>query len=171
MSCYSPDWFSSRINQNLREARGLTYGARTAFDFRVRAGTFSCDTNVRGDATPIVVSEILAEFEAVGGSRPAGADELERAKSSLTRGYVRYFETSAQLAHAAARLITFELPEDTFDRFVPGVEAVTPGAVSAAARQHLRPQDATVVLVGDASRWRDGLSQLGRPVEECEVEF
>ena len=163
--------FSSRINQNLREARGLTYGARTAFDFRARAGTFSCDTNVQGDATPLVVSEILAEFEAVGGSRPAGADELERAKSSLTRGYVRRFETSAQLAHAAARLVTFGLPEDTFDRFVPGVEAVTPDAVSAAARQYLRPQDATVVVVGDATGWREKLSDFGRPVEDYDVEF
>ena len=105
--------------------RDRTYGARTAFDFRVRSGTFSCETNVQGDATPLVVSEILKEFEAVGGSRPAETDELERAKSSITRGFVRQFETSEQLAHAAARLATFELPADTFDRFVPEVEAVT----------------------------------------------
>ena len=119
--------FSSRINQNLREARGLTYGAHTSFDFRAASGTFSCETNVQGDATPLVVSEILTEFEAVGGSRPAGTEELERAKSSLTRGYVRQFETSTQLAHAAARLAAYDLPADTFDRFVPEVEAVTPG--------------------------------------------
>lgn len=163
--------FSSRINQNLREARGLTYGARTAFDFRVQAGTFACDTNVQGDATPLVVMEILAEFAAVGGSRPVGVDELVRAKSSLTRGYVRRFETSAQLAHAAARLVTFGLPQDTFDRFVPGVEAVTPAVVTAAAQEHIRPHDATVVLVGDAGGWRDQLSQCGRPVEDWDVEF
>jgi len=163
--------FSSRINQNLREARGLTYGARTAFDFRVQTGTFACDTNVQGDATPLVVMEILAEFAAVGGSRPVGVDELARAKSSLTRGYVRRFETSAQLAHAAARLATFGLPDDTFDRFVPGVDAVTPDVVSAAARQYIRPHDAMVVLVGDAGGWRDTLAQFGRPVDECEVEF
>ena len=56
-------------------------GARTAFDFRVHSGTFACDTNVQGDATPLVGSEILAEFEGVGGTRPVGADDLERAKS------------------------------------------------------------------------------------------
>jgi zinc protease len=163
--------FSSRINMNLREARGLTYGARTAFDFRVRSGTFSCDTNVQGDATPLVVSEILAEFEAVGGSRPVGGDELDRAKSSITRGYVRQFETASQLALAAARLATFDLPSDTFDRFVPEVEAVTPGAISAAARANIRPHDSIIVAVGDASLWRDGLASLGQPVEEASIEF
>ncbi len=163
--------FSSRINLNLREARGLTYGARTAFDFRVRSGTFSCETNVQGDATPLVVSEIFKEFEAVGGSRPAETDELERAKSSITRGFVRQFETSEQLAHAAARLATFELSADIFDRFVPEVEAVTPEAVSAAARRHIRPDDAIVVVVGDASTWREQLAALDRPVEDAEIEF
>lgn len=163
--------FASRINLNLREARGLTYGARTSFDFRVRSGAFSCDTNVQGEATPLVVSEILAEFEAVGGSRPAGPEELERAKSSITRGYVRQFETSTQLAIAAARLATFDLPADTFDRFVPEVEAVTPDAVSAAARAHIRPHEAIVIVVGDASAWRGALASPGRPVEDAHIEF
>ena len=163
--------FSSRINLNLREARGLTYGARTSFDFRVRSGTFSCDTNVQGDATPLVVSEILSEFAAVGGSRPITAEELERAKSSITRGYVRQFETSTQLALAASRLATFDLPADSFDRFVPDVEAVTPVSVSAAARDNIRPNDAVVVVVGDASGWRDKLTSLGRPVEDATIEF
>jgi zinc protease len=163
--------FTSRINLNLREAKGLTYGARTSFDFRVATGTFSCDTNVQGTATPQVVSEILAEFEAVGGSRPAEHEELERAKSSLTRGYVRRFETAAQLAHAASRLATFDLPTETFDQFVPGVEAVTPEGVSAAARIHIRPNEAMVTVVGDASGWRDALGQFGRPVTEEDVEF
>jgi predicted Zn-dependent peptidase len=163
--------FSSRINLNLREARGLTYGARTNFDFRLRSGTFSCDTNVQGDATALVASEILAEFEGVGGSRPVTADELERAKSSLTRGYVRQFETSAQLAAAASRLATFDLAADTFDRFVPEVEAVTPSSLAAAARANVRPADSIVVVAGDASGWRDKLESLGKPVEEAEVEF
>jgi predicted Zn-dependent peptidase len=163
--------FSSRINRNLREERGLTYGARTSFDFWVRAGTFSCETNVQGDATPLVVSEILRELEEVGTTRPAGTDELERAKSSMTRGYVRQFETSDQLAHAAARLAMFELPADSYDRLVPEVEAVTPDALSAAARTHVRPAEAIVVVVGDAKPWRGDLAALGRPVEDVDIEF
>lgn len=157
--------FTSRINQNLREARGLTYGAHTAFDFRVRGGSFACDTAVQSDATPLVVREILAEFAAVGGARPAEGDELERAKASLTRGYVRHFETPAQLALAACRLVMFGLPDDTFARFVPSVEAVTSEDVTAAALAHVRADDAVVVVVGDAGTWHDELRTLGRPVE------
>ena len=160
--------FTSRINLNLREARGLTYGAHTGFDFRVQGGAFSCDTAVQADATPLVVQEILSEFGAVGTTRPAVGDELALAKSSLTRGYVRHFETPAHLAHAAARLATFNLPENTFERYVPGVEAVTAADVTAAAVRYVRPADATIVLVGDGTGWRDQLTEFGRPVEEVD---
>lgn len=160
--------FTSRINLNLREARGLTYGAHTGFDFRVQGGAFSCDTAVQADATPLVVREILSEFAAVGTTRPAVGDELALAKSSLTRGYVRHFETPAHLAHAAARLATFDLPEDTFERYVPGVESVTAEDVTAAARRYVRPAEATIVLVGDGTAWREQLSEFGRPVEEVD---
>jgi zinc protease len=158
--------FTSRINLNLREARGLTYGAHTGFDFRVLAGAFSCDTAVQADATPLVVTEILEEFRAIGTTRLAEGDELERAKSSLTRGYVRHFETPAHLAHAAARLVTFGLPDETFEQFVPGVEQVTSADVTMAAQQAVRADDAVVVVVGDATGWREALKDLGRPVEE-----
>ncbi len=161
--------FTSRINQNLREARGLTYGAHTAFDFRLRGGAFECDTAVQSDATPLVVREILGELAAIGAARPAEGEELERAKSSLTRGYVRHFETSAQLALGACRLAAFGLPDETFARFVPAVEAVTSADVTAAARQWLRPDEATVVVVGDAAGWRDDLASLGRPVDILEI--
>lgn len=160
--------FTSRINLNLREARGLTYGAHTGFDFRVDGGAFSCDTAVQADATPLAVREILAEFEALRSSRPAAGDELERAKSSLTRGYVRHFETPAHLAHAAARMAAFGLPEDTFAQYVPAVDAITAADVSAAALKYVRPQDATIVLVGDATGWRSTLEEFGRPIQEIE---
>lgn len=158
--------FTSRINRNLREARGLTYGARTGFDFRVLGGAFSCDTAVQADATPLAVREILSEFDAVGSTRPAVGEELAVAKSSLTRGYVRNFETPAHLAHAASRLATFALPDDTFARYVPGIEAVTEADVTTAAATYVRAADATIVLVGDGTGWRDRLDEFERPVEE-----
>lgn len=161
--------FTSRINLNLREARGLTYGAHTSLDFRAASGLFLCDTAVQADATALVVSEILAEFEAIGSSRPAEGDELSRSKASLTRGYVRQFETPAQLAIAACRLTTYGLPDDTFARFVPSVAAIESADVTAAARKYVRPPQAIVALVGDAALWESQLAQLGRPVERVEV--
>ena len=162
--------FTSRINRRLREEKGVTYGARTSFDFRRLAGTFACDTSVQADATAGAVADVLEEFAGVG--RAAVTDsELAAAKASLTRGYVRSFETAAQLTRAAAQLMAFGLPDNTFDRFVPSVEAITAADVHDAAQRFVRPADATVVVVGDAARCRPGLEELGRTVVAMTPEF
>jgi predicted Zn-dependent peptidase len=163
--------FSSRINQNLRESKGVTYGATTAFEFRRTLGAFVCQTSVHTEATATAVTEILAEFEAVRSTRPVDADELVRAKNSLTRGYVRNFETSEQTVRAATQLVAYGLPDDTFDQFVPRVADVDAGAVLAAARAHVRPDDAVIVVVGDAEHCRESLTSLGRPLNDVEPEF
>lgn len=162
--------FTSRINRRLREEKGVTYGARTAFDFRRVAGTFSCDTSVDAGATAEAIADILAEFQDIRhGEVPAL--ELGSARASLTRGYVRNFETAGQMARATAQIATHELPDDTFDRFVPSVEAVTGEQVHAAADACIRPEDATIVVVGDAARCQGPLEALGRPVVVATPEF
>lgn len=162
--------FTSRINRRLREEKGVTYGARTSFDFRRVAGTFSCDTSVQADATAGAVMDVLAEFERVR-EEAVPADELDAAQASLTRGYVRNFETAAQLARAAVQLATHGLPDDTFDRFVPGIRDVTGTAVRQAAHECVRPTEATVVVVGDASVCGAALEDIGRPVSIVAPEF
>lgn len=162
--------FTSRINRRLREEKGITYGAHTAFDFRKLAGTFACDTSVEADATASAVADVLDEFDRV--RRAAvGEAELGAARASLTRGYVRNFETAGQLGRAAGQLATHALPDSTFDRFVPLVEAVRAEAVFEAAKADVRPDDATVVVVGDAARVVPSLQALGRPVVATKPEF
>lgn len=162
--------FTSRINRRLREEKGITYGARTTFDFRQLAGSFSCDTSVQTDATAEAVADILAEFNAVRES-PVSEDELSAARASLTRGYVRNFETAGQIARAAAQLALHELPDDTFDRFVPAVEAIGREEVHQAAGVCVRPAEATVVVVGDADACAEPLRSIGRSVEATAPEF
>lgn len=162
--------FTSRINRRLREEKGVTYGARTSFDFRRVAGTFSCDTSVQADAAGAAVADVLDELDRVRQDEVPFA-ELDAAKASLTRGYVRNFETAGQLARAAAQLAAYGLPDDTFDRFVPGVDAVSRAAVHAAAAEFIRPADATIVVVGDADTCRPQLDALGRDVELAKPEF
>lgn len=163
--------FSSRINHNLREVRAITYSARTSFDLRRLAGTFACETSVQADATGTAVEQILHEFTDVRRPHAIGADELARAKASLTRGYVRNFETADQLARAASLLLVHGLPADTFDRFVPTVEAITADDLTATAVEYIRPEDCAVVVSGDASTCRPQLERLGRPVVEITPEF
>ena len=81
------------------------------------------------------------------------------------------FETAGQLGRAAAQLATYGLADSTFDRFVPLVEAVAADDVLSAASADVRPEDATVVVVGDADRITASLEALGRPVVATKPEF
>jgi zinc protease len=156
--------FTSRLNRTLRENRGVTYGVRTAFEFRRSGGSFACETSVATEATADSTAEVLREFADLQQPGRLGDDELDRAKSSLTRGYARHFETGVQLARAVVHLVTHDLPASIYDAFVPAVEAVTTDEVTAVARDVLRPDAATVVVVGDAERCRIPLERLGWPV-------
>jgi predicted Zn-dependent peptidase len=162
--------FTSRVNRRLREEKGVTYGARTTFDFRRVAGTFSCDSSVDAAATADAVADVLAELRGV---REASIPdtELAAAQASLTRGYVRSFETAGQLARAAAQIATHALPDDTFDRFVPAIDAVTADEVFQAATEFIRPDDATIVVVGDVTRCQPSLERLGKPMVVTTPEF
>src|SRR5216110_1660870 len=84
--------FVSRINLNLREDKGLTYGARTAFDFRKLPGPFALQVSVQTAATSRAIEESLGEISAIRGARPATAEELSLGVAALTHGYARNFE-------------------------------------------------------------------------------
>jgi len=163
--------FTSRINQLLRETKGFTYGARTAFDFRRTCSTFSCDTSVQTNSTAEAVADVLEAFEAVRSTRPIAGDELDRAKNSLTRGYARHFETAAHLVRAAVELAKFNLSDDAFDRFVPVVAALGEGDITSAAREFIHPDQSVGVIVGDARKIKSDLERLGRSIVETTPEF
>ena len=153
--------FSSRLNLNLRERKGYTYGVRSAFDFRKTAGPFSVQTSVQTDATADAVSEILGELREILGGRPADEHERSLSVATLTKGYPRNFETAGQVARGLAQLATYELPDDTFDVFAPRIQALTTDDITVAAGRHLHPEQAVVVAVGDAARIRGALERTG----------
>jgi zinc protease len=163
--------FSSRLNQRLRQEKGYTYGAHSAFDMRRASGAFMCDTSVQSDATSAAIRDILDECAAIGSVRPPAGDELLRVKEGMTRGYAKNFETAAQLARAASQLVMHGLPDDTFDRFVPSMLAVDDGSALAAARAHIRPEAISVVVVGDAGAVASSLAGLGMDVVTPATEF
>jgi zinc protease len=163
--------FSSRLNTILREKKGLTYGVHTAFDFRLMAGTFACETSVQADGTAEAIRDVLTECEAIRAAGNVTADELARAKAAMTRGYAKHFETADQLVRAAIQLATYGLPDDTFDRFVPSISAVNPADAEAAAQEYLHPASAVSVVVGDPDVCRAQVEALGYPVTTVTPEF
>ena len=152
--------FVSRINMNLREDKGYTYGARTAFEFRRAPGPFVLHASVQSDATVDALREAIGEIRAIRGERPVTRAELELGRASLTRGFPRSFETADQIARGAAQLALYELPDDYFSTFIPKVLSLDEAEVTAVAARHLDPSRLLTVIVGDREKLSPSLKSL-----------
>jgi len=153
--------FVSRLNMNLREHRGLTYGARSWFEFRLGPGPFQMSASVQTPGTADAVAEMMREVRELRDARPITQAELDTARATLTRGYPRNFETADQLARSVAQLALYDLPDDYFSRFVPTVAALDLADVQAAAVAHLDPDRLLAVVVGDTGVVAPALASLG----------
>jgi zinc protease len=157
--------FSSRINLNLREAHGYTYGAFSAFEWRRGTGPFVVSTAVKSDVTADAVKEILLEIDRMR-TEEIGEDELTLATSYLDGVFPIRYETTSAIASALANLVIHELPEDYYDRYRERVRAVTTAGVLRAAQRHLHPDELRIVVVGDPATIAEPLAAVGRrPVE------
>ena len=154
--------FTSRINLNLREDKGYTYGARSSFDFRRGAGPFAATAPVFTGVTKESVVEMLKELRGVRGEMPVTPAELEHAKQAIIRGFPRTFETPGQIADRLETVVTYDLPETYFNTYIERVQAVTLEDLNRVANQHLRPGQMAVVVVGDRRQIEPAL----RSVEE-----
>jgi zinc protease len=152
--------FVSRINMNLREEKGFTYGARTSFEFRKGPGPFVFQASVQSDVTADAVKEALSEIDGIRGKRLVTAAELELGRAALTRGYPRNFETSEQLGRAAVQLALYDLPDNYFTTFVPKVLSVSEADVTRVAQNHIDPTRLLTVIVGDRERVSPTLAEL-----------
>jgi zinc protease len=152
--------FVSRINMNLREDKGYTYGARTSFDFRRGPGPFVLQASVQSEVTVEAILEALGELHAIRGDRPVTPAELETGRAALTRGYPRNFETAEQVSRGAAQLALYDLPDDYFSTFMPRIRAVDEAAVTRAAAQHIDPSRLLTVIVGDREKVGPALPRL-----------
>ena len=160
--------FVSRINMKLREEKGFTYGARTAFDFRRGPGSVRA-----ADQRAVGRDGRRARARRSASSRPSAATGRSRARScelgraALTRGYPRNFETAEQVARAAAQLALYDLPDDYFSTFVPTSAGADRGRRHARRRtQHLDPARLLTVVVGDRDKVGPSLGGA-RPRRTC----
>jgi predicted Zn-dependent peptidase len=152
--------FVSRINLNLREDKGLTYGARTSFDFRRLPGPFVLQASVATQGTGRAVEESIAEVRAIRGPRPVTMDELTLGVAALTRGYARNFETAEQVARAVSQIALYDLADSYFEEFVPTLERITPEDITRVAARHLDPDRLMTLIVGDVDAIGADLARL-----------
>jgi predicted Zn-dependent peptidase len=153
--------FVSRVNLNLREDKGFTYGARTTFEFRRLPGPFMLQVSVQTTATARAIEESIGEIAGIRGPRPVTSEELALGIATLTRGYARNFETAEQIARAVMQLALFDLPDDYFAQFVPAISHVTTDDVSRVMATHVDPARLTTLIVGDLDVVGAELGALG----------
>jgi zinc protease len=153
--------FVSRLNLNLRESKGYTYGVRTGFNLRRGIGPFVTQTSVGTDVTAAAIHEALDEIDAIAERRPATEEEVAQAFASLSKGYPRGFETAGQVARSVTQLALHQLPDSYFEDFVPRLAQVSAADVSAAARKYLTLTKMTTVVVGDLDKIQESLPGLG----------
>ena len=153
--------FSSRINLNIREDKGYTYGARSAFSFLRGPGPFMASGGVMTARTDSSVREFMRELVDIGGSRPVTAEELRFASGMLVRSYPRRLETNAGVASELADLAFFGFPPAELVEWQQKIAAVSLADVHRAATQYLRPEHFVTVVVGDLAAIESGLAALG----------
>ena len=151
--------FNSRINLNLRERHGYTYGAFSHFDWRRAAGPFVVSTAVANDVTHLAAQQALLEVERFG-DITVDTRELTLATDYLDGVFPIRFETTAAIAGALGGLVSYGLPEDYYDSYRANVRAVTPDDVRRVAREHLQSARLQLVVVGAADAVREPLESL-----------
>ncbi len=151
--------FNSRLNMNLREEKGWTYGARSLFRFRRGAGPFVARTAVETPVTAATFQEILGELRGLA-ARPPSDEELRLAKNALTLSLPLQFETNGQVVRRVSKQLLYGLPEDYWERYRERVEAVSREEVAAAAERYMDPERMEMVTVTDAAATRESLAEV-----------
>lgn len=152
--------FSSRINLNLREKHGYTYGAFSHLDWRRQAGPFVVSTAVQSDVTAPAAREAISEIEQIRLEKIT-EDELSLATSYLGGVFPIRYETTDAIAGALATLVRYDLPDDFYDTYRDHVRAVSADDVLRVARSHLDPASLQMLVVGDLERVLRPLEELG----------
>jgi predicted Zn-dependent peptidase len=150
--------FSSRLNLNLREKNGYTYGASSQFDMRIAAGPFAAAAGVQTDKTADALKEFFNELTAIG--QPVPADELSRAKHYVSLRFPSGFETTGDISTRLEQMLVYRLPDDYFATYVQKIEAVAAADVQRVAQQYIQPSRLAVVIVGDRAAIEPGVRAL-----------
>ncbi len=150
--------FTSRLNQNLRETHGYSYGASSRFDMRLSAGPFFAGAGVQTDKTSEAVREFFNELTAI--SKPVPADELTKAKNYIAFGFPGNFETIGDFSAQMEQLLVYGLPDSYYADYVKNIQAVSAEAVLKMAATYIQPQRFLVVVVGDRKVIEPGIRAL-----------
>jgi zinc protease len=161
--------FNSRINLNLREKHGYTYGARSQFAFRRQTGPFVIAAPVRNEVTRESVTQIIEELRRI---RTGDLEdrEFEDTKNYLIGVFPAMVQTASDIASRLVDMELYGLPEDYFDRYRENIANVSKEDIVRVARKYLDPDRVLIVIVGNVQQIREPLGGLGLPIHELDID-
>lgn len=154
-------YFGSRINLNLREKHGFTYGARSGFTARIHPGDFSVDADVRNEVTDTSVKLVKEELKRIV-SDEVTDEELQTVKNYLTGIFPLQLETPNAVATRVINLKLYGLPRNYYSTYISSVNNLTKKHILNAAKKYINPENLYVVISGNARKIKDNLSVLGK---------
>jgi zinc protease len=156
-------YFGSRINLNLREKHGFTYGARSGFSSRIFPGDFSVDTDVRNEVTDTSVSLIIEELERIT-TEEITDEELQTVKNYLTGLFPLQLETANSVATRVINIKLYELPKNYYNTYISNINKLTKEDILKAAKKYIHPEKLYIVISGDSNAIKEKLSKI-KPVK------
>ncbi len=152
-------YFSSKLNSNLREDKGYTYGARSSIDSDELIGSFSASTQVRNSVTDSTITEILSEMKKMR-SGDITDEELELAKNFLNGNFSRSLESPQTIARFALNIERYNLPKDYYKNYLKNLDAVTKEDVIAVSKKYIKPDEAHILVVGKGDEVANNLKKF-----------
>jgi zinc protease len=156
--------FTARLNMNLREDKGYTYGARCGVDEGLGTAIWSCSASVATNVTGPALIELRKEIEQAVTTRPVTADELAFFQSYRLNSFQNGYERPSELLGKLVEIWRYGLPQDWLERYMPGVGAVTVESANKALLAHVRPDQIAYLVVGDQAVIGPSLVDLGLPI-------
>jgi zinc protease len=156
--------FSARLNMNLRQDKGYSYGYMSSIDWITGTSALFAGGSVQTAVTKEAVIETLKEYSEIRSARPVEDDEFDNAVAGLLRGFPARFETHGQIIGQLARIASFNLPDDYLQGYPDLVRGVTIADARRVAQDHFRETPDVLLVVGDRETIEPGLRELVQPI-------
>ena len=153
--------YLSRLNRNLRERNGFTYGASSNFQYRRSGSVWGVGTQVRGDATAPALKEAISELDGLSAGKPFTAEEVATAIGAEAKSFPESFESPGSIAAILNEMAEFNLPLDYMDTFLGKLQSTGADSIQKALAEVVKPEDRVILIVGDRKAVEPKLVELG----------
>jgi zinc protease len=163
--------FQSRLNANLREQKGYSYGVNSVFGFGKGPGAFRAGGSIFSAKTDVALIEFMKELKGIEGERPITDEELKTAKDKLIQGLPGRFDSISAISTSITSLVVQNLPDDYYQNYAKNISAVTKDDLLRVAKKYIDLDHLAIVIVGDRSVVEAGLKATNiAPITILDIE-